>query len=50
MVPEQFEIMNLLLEQVQNAHLMAYTEKHLEEADLNVVRSRRIRELLGAEE
>ena len=50
MVPEQFEIMNLLLEQVQNAHLMAYTEKHLEEADLNVVRSRRIRGLLGAEE
>ena len=50
MIPEQYEIMNLLLEQVQNAHLMAYMEKHLEEADLNAARSRRIRELLSTEE
>lgn len=49
MVPRKIEVMDLLLEEVQDAHLMAYLEKHLNEADLNAARSIRIRELLRAE-
>lgn len=47
LVPEKFETMNLLLEQAQNAHLMAYTERQLSGADLNTARASRIRELLS---
>ena len=47
LVPEKFETMNVLLEQAQNAHLMAYTERQLSGADLNTARASRIRELLS---